>query len=515
MIVFSLVVFGGSLLLSFGLTKFVRNLATARGWVYVPDSSRHLHQNPVPRLGGVAIFAALYITLAFAFVFSYFYPALNLGISANRLLKVLAPGSLIFGLGIYDDIRGASPYTKFVIQAIAGAILFAEGLRIVRAPLFFGNHQFSWIVSLPLTVLWVMAITNAFNLIDGLDGLAAGSALFSTVVVGITTLFSSSHFPLITMALAGALLGFLRFNFNPATIFLGDCGSLFLGFMLSALALQHVTKSPTMVAVAIPMVSFGLPILETGLSVLRRLVSGRPIFSADLEHIHHKLLQRGLSHRQVVIILYVVSGVFALLSLFLLMPGGSMIGLVLCVIGVGVWVGVEHLGYVEFGELKRLARKTVEQRQVLINNIAIRKAAEELKSSKTYDRVWRILENAFKDNAFDGFDLLPQVVAQQFQMHNLCLPDQGYGLSQWRKNDEVSVETSSWHLTLNLESSNHHHRGYLVLFRQHSDRPLQMDINLLSSHLPVALADAIERTLGNVPVITAIASERALGAAAN
>jgi len=514
-IVFSIVIFGGSLLLSFALTKFVRDLANAKKWVYVPDSSRHLHRNPVPRLGGIAIFAALHIMIAFAVVFCHFHPMLKLGISSSRLLKIIVPGTLIFGLGIYDDIRGASPYAKFVVQAVAGAMLFAEGLRIIHAPLFFGNYQFSWIVSFPLTVLWVMAITNAFNLIDGLDGLAAGSALFSTVVVGITTSLSSSHFPLRTLALAGAILGFLRFNFNPATIFLGDCGSLFIGFTLSALALQHATKAPTMIAVAIPMVSFGLPILDTGLSVLRRLISGHPIFAADLEHIHHKLLQRGLSHRQVVIVLYVVSAVFALLSLFLLMPGGAMIGLVLCVIGVGVWVGVERLGYVEFGELGRLARKTMEQRQVLINNIAIRKAAEELKSSKSYDRVWRILENAFKNNDFDGFDLLPQFVPQKFYMPNLSLPDQGYGLSQWRKNNEARIETSSWHLSLNLESSNHHHRGYLILFRQYSDRPLQVDINLLSSLFPVVLADAIERSLGDVPVLTPIASETALGAAAN
>jgi UDP-GlcNAc:undecaprenyl-phosphate/decaprenyl-phosphate GlcNAc-1-phosphate transferase len=514
-IVFSLVIFVGSLLLSYVLTKFVRDTANAKGWVYVPDSSRHLHKNPVPRLGGVAIFAALHITIVFALVFCHFYPALNLGISAIRLWEILVPGSLIFALGVYDDLRNASPYTKFGIQAIAGAMLFAAGLRILHVPLYFGNYQLSWFVSFGLTVLWVMAISNAFNLIDGLDGLAAGSALFSTIVVGIVSSFSSSHFPLITIALAGAILGFLRFNFNPATIFLGDCGSLFIGFMLSALALHHSRKAPTIVAVAIPMVSFGLPILETGLSVVRRLISGRPVFSADLEHIHHKLLQRGFSHRQVVIVLYGVSAIFALLSLFLLMPGGAPIALVLCVIGIGVWIGVHHLGYLEFRELKRLAHRTMEQRQVLINNIAVRRAAEELKSSKSYDQVWRILEDAFRDNDFDGFDLLPQFLPQQVQIPDLFLPDQVNGRLQWRKHPDVRFETSSWHLTLNLESSNHHHRGYLVLFRQYSDRPLQLDINLLSSHFPVALADAIERSLGNVPVITPIASERALGVAAN
>src|SRR5438093_6862429 len=145
---------------------------------------------------------------------------------------------------------------------------------------------------------------------------------------------------------------------------LGDCGSLFIGFMLSALALQGAQKAPTIIAVAIPVVSFGLPILETALSVARRLISGRPVFTADREHIHHKLLQRGLSHRQVVIILYAVSAVFALLSLFLLWPTGSTLGLVLAVLGTGVWIGVQHLNYLEFGELRRIAQRTFEQRQI-------------------------------------------------------------------------------------------------------------------------------------------------------
>src|SRR5208337_3768507 len=204
--------------------------------------------------------------------------------------------------GLYHDIYSVGPYTKFAVQSVAAIMLFAGGLRILDLPVLFGARHFAWYIG----------ITNAFNLIDGLDGLAAGSALFSTFVVFVVAVFSgSSPVSLLTIALAGAILGFLRFNFNPATIFLGDCGSLFIGFMLSALALEGAQKAPTVIAVAIPVVSFGLPILETALSVLRRYLSGRPVFTADREHIHHKLLQRGLSQRQVVIILYGVSAVFA------------------------------------------------------------------------------------------------------------------------------------------------------------------------------------------------------------
>ena len=153
------------------------------------------------------------------------------------------------------------------------------------------------------------------------------------------------------------------------------------------------------------MVSFGLPILETAISVLRRLISGHPVFTADREHIHHKLLARGMSHRQVVIVLYGVSALFALLSLFLLWPTGSTLGLVLAVLGTGIWIGVQHLGYLEFGEIRRVAQRTFEQRSVFVNNLSIRRATEELKVASNYTQLCQVLEAAFSNNDFDGFDL--------------------------------------------------------------------------------------------------------------
>ena len=162
----------------------------------------------------------------------------------------------VFLLGVYDDVRGVGPYVKFTVQAIAASMLYAGGLRIINIPVLFGDRPLPSSVELLFTVIWVLAITNAFNLIDGLDGLAAGSALFSTMVAFVLAVF---HGPVLvevmTIALAGAILGFLRFNFNPATIFLGDSGSLFIGFLLSALALHGAQKAPTIVAVAIPIVS--------------------------------------------------------------------------------------------------------------------------------------------------------------------------------------------------------------------------------------------------------------------
>ncbi len=486
--------FASSLLLSFVLTKFVRDAAIRKGWVTVPASGHHLHNRTIPRLGGIAIVFSFLIATAASLTMAQFFRRSAASFSPAPLFTILPPAILIFLLGVYDDLRSASPYLKFLVQAIAGTALFAGGLRIFDLPVLLGNHQFSWYTSLALTILWVIAITNAFNLIDGLDGLAAGSALFSTLVVFVVSLVVKMPLiTLITLALAGAILGFLRFNFNPATIFLGDCGSLFIGFMLSSIALYDAQKSPTLIAVAIPVVSFGLPILETSLSVLRRWISGKPLFGADREHIHHKLLQRGMSHRQVVILLYGVSALFALLSLFLLWPTGSTLGLVLGVLGVGIWIGVQHLGYLEFGELRRVAQRTLEQRQVFANNMAIRRAVEELKQVTDFQTLCNVLSVAFESNDFDGFELRAELPehADGFPMRAKVCPH-----VRWRKPGSFTVPNfgKTWSLNLELVSSDNYYCGSLVIFRCYASRDLQLDVNLLTTSLVTSLADALCRS---------------------
>ena len=484
--------FIGALLLSFISTKLVRDVAVSRGWVAGPAQARHLHDHALPRLGGIAIVFSFLTATGVALLAGRFLIQ-GVGLSLRPLLTILPAAMLIFLLGIYDDVRTAGPCLKFSVQAIAGAMLFGGGLRILSLPVLFGTHQFSWFTGLPLTILWVMAITNAFNLIDGLDGLAAGSALFSTLVVFVVALLGNlSLLSLITLALAGAILGFLRYNFNPATIFLGDCGSLFIGFMLSALALYGAQKAPTIIAVAIPVVSFGLPILETSLSVVRRFISGRPVFTADREHIHHKLLQRGMSHRQVVIVLYGVSALFALLSLFLLWPTGSTLGLVLAVLGTGIWIGVQHLGYLEFGEIRRVAQRTMEQRHIFVNNLAIRRATEELKVANSFQQVSRILTAAFDANDFDGFELRTDIATSGRGFHLVDTTNPPH--LRWRKAGVFGDFGDSWSITLALVSGANQLCGNLIVFRRYNSRDLQLDINLLTSAFATTLADAVQRT---------------------
>jgi hypothetical protein len=226
------------------------------------------------------------------------------------------------------------------------------------------------------------------------------------------------------------------------------------------------------------------------LSVLRRFISGRPVFTADREHIHHKLLDLGWSHRQVVIILYGVSAVFALLSLFLLWPTGSTLGLVLAVLGTGIWIGVQHLGYLEFGELRRVAQRTIEQRRIFVNNLAIRRATEELKVASSFRQIGRILSAAFDNNDFDAFEL-------RAQASGLSLID-GNDLPQlrWIKPGALNMNSANaWSISLDLITAENRHCGNLTIFRNYSRRDLQLDINLLTSGFATNLADAVQRTM--------------------
>src|SRR5437588_6711386 len=231
------------MVLSMYATRSVRDMAIARGWVRRMDSRHHTHSAPVPRLGGVGIFIGFGISLAML-VAGYHLINHNPVYITGILQRFAPPALLIFVLGLADDVLDVPAWVKFGTQTVAALLMFFSGLRV--NPHIFGSYEFGTVMSLLLTVLWVVGITNAFNLIDGLDGLAAGSALFSTVAVFIVGLIAGDRtMAIITVGLTGAIFGFLRYNFIPATIFLGDSGSLFIGFMLSAISLAGSQKSPT------------------------------------------------------------------------------------------------------------------------------------------------------------------------------------------------------------------------------------------------------------------------------
>jgi len=492
-----LLAFLAGLAFSFAQTRYVRNFALARGWVDVPDSSRHIHGRLVPRLGGVALFLSVASVVAIDF-FSQRLLGFPERLSIETVVGLLGPATLIFVTGLYDDLRGLGPYAKFSFQVLAAVLLYLAGFGIHNVDLLFPWHAVRGFVALPLTIFWVVLITNAFNLIDGLDGLVAGSALFSTVVVFIVSVLAGNPgVAFLTIVLAGAILGFLRFNFYPASIFLGDSGSTFIGFMLSELALAGSQKSPTMIAVAIPVVSFGLPILDVLLAVVRRFLSGKPLFRGDNDHIHHKLLKRGPSQRDAVLVLYAVTAGFALLSLVLL-HSAAMLALVLTVMGIGVWYGVQQLGYAEFLELHSLVQRTRQRKQFLANDLEVRRATESLNSCTDFAMICRVLEKSLQPVGFDGFQFKYPAV-ESFSESSFAPMRRAPGGGLQHSWDGEAVSDAAWGLQLELITSSGHRLGFLFLFRTHIENPLLLDVNLLSYGFRMALSSAIQRAMNRIP----------------
>ena len=477
-----------SVTLSLFLTRWVRNFAVAHGLVGTPGRDGQVDTRPVPRLGGVAICIS-FMCLAMT---SILFPSLTGSpLTAGMALRILGPALIVFLLGLYDDLRSIGPYWKFGVQILAGLLLYLGGYGIHEVHLFRGEYVLRASTSLPLTILWVLVITNAFNLIDGLDGLAAGSALFSTGMVFVVSLFNpNSTLTFLTIVLAGAILGFLRFNFHPATIFLGDSGSLFIGFMLSVLALVGSEKAPTMVAVAIPVVALGLPILDVTLAVIRRFLAGKPLFSRDNDHIHHKLVKLGLSQREAVLILYAVTAGFGFLSLALL-QGRQVIALVLAAVGIGVWIGIYQLHYVEFTAFQDLLAGTMQRKRILANNLNIRRATETLRSCKDFRALSTTLEDTLHPVGFDGFQFKNSSVNNLPEplLAPLHMTPGGEFRCSWA---EFETSEPAWEIHLQLLTSTGCNWGHFSLFSTHPRKLLFVDLNLLNSDFRTNLCEALQ-----------------------
>lgn len=303
-----LFLFGLSFAVSLLVTPYIARLAFKIGAVDRPNK-RKIHDTIMPRLGGLAVYLGFTAS------------ALLLLPSQARLGGILLGGTVILLLGIIDDIFDIPPKLKLLGQIVAAGIVVYSGtiVHFINNP-FDGYLYFDtpWI-SVPVTIFWIVAVTNAVNLIDGLDGMASGVsviALFTFAIISYQV--GQSAVSLLAIILAGAVLGFLRYNFFPAKIFLGDSGSMFLGFMISVLSVQGLLKGVTLVAFVVPIVVLGVPIFDTVFAIFRRYREHKPIFEADKKHIHHRLLNRGLSHRQTVLVIYCISLFFSLSALLML-----------------------------------------------------------------------------------------------------------------------------------------------------------------------------------------------------
>ncbi len=347
-------VVGAAFVVAAVLTPLAARLAVLWGWMDRPDGQRKLHRSPVPAVGGVAVFAGFAVAAA---LLQLLESTLEGQLTSYRETwePLVFAAFFVSVIGLVDDARGVRPLSKLGVQAAAAVFLFLNGFHISRVSNPFGGAAVDlggW--ALPVTVLWLVGMSNAFNLIDGMDGLAAGLALVSTVgLLAAAGVSGRLDTVLVAGALAGALVGFLPYNFNPARVFLGDCGALPVGFILAAIAVKSSIKASAAIAITVPLLALALPILDVSLAVVRRVVRRRPVFEGDRDHIHHRLVDLGLTPRRAVITLYGVAVLFVSLALAIAMGPRHTIWAAGAVFLLVLWSGVRALGYWEVTEFQK------------------------------------------------------------------------------------------------------------------------------------------------------------------
>ncbi|MBE6991053.1 MAG: undecaprenyl/decaprenyl-phosphate alpha-N-acetylglucosaminyl 1-phosphate transferase [Ruminococcaceae bacterium] len=309
-----LITLGVAVLASFLFTPVVKAFANKVGAVDIPKDDRRMHKEPVPLLGGLAIFLS-------------FMLAVLLFAEIDRQIKGMLLGAVIIVLlGVIDDIRPLNAIFKFAVQILAAVVAVAHGnvIQFLSNPIFFGESLYFNLgfLAVPVTVVWIVAITNAVNLIDGLDGLSVGvSAINSASLLVISLLVSDVNVAIMVAALLGACLGFMPYNINPAKIFMGDTGATFLGYILAVLSIQGLFKFYTIISFLVPFLILGVPIFDTVTAFFRRIIKGQAPWKADRSHIHHKLIDMGYSQKQSVAILYLVTAILGLSAVMLTTEG--------------------------------------------------------------------------------------------------------------------------------------------------------------------------------------------------
>lgn len=286
-----------AMVLAYLVTPLVMKLAWKIGAIDMPGEARRVHKKPMPRLGGLAIYIAFIIV-----------GLITLPLKLPYVQGMFLGATVIVIVGILDDIYNLPAKVKLVGQIVAAVVLLLFGIKVQLVTNPFGGMILLGKLAIPATLFWVVGITNTLNFIDGLDGLAAGIAAIAAFAMMLVNLSLEQTNGAVVMAiLAGAAIGFLPYNFNPAKIFMGDTGAMFLGFVLAAQAIEGAVKSATAIALIVPILALGLPIFDTAYAILRRFVNGKPIMQADKGHVHHRLLAIGLSQKQAVLYMYVIS----------------------------------------------------------------------------------------------------------------------------------------------------------------------------------------------------------------
>lgn len=334
-------------IVAFSATPIARKIAFKIGAVDFPKDSRRMHNKPIALFGGAAIIAGFLVS-----VFYNLIAETDVFIPDRKLLSLLIGILIIAIMGVLDDIKHVGAKTKLLFQitaALAVVVLSDTKISVFSNPFSSqGYIELNNFISYPLTIIWIVGITNAINLIDGLDGLAAGISsisalsLFFVSVLGVS-LEPGHNTSILTAALAGATLGFLPFNFNPAKIFMGETGSSFLGFSLAVISIQGMLKSYATISIVIPLLILGLPLFDTFLAIIRRLISGKPVMAGDRGHLHHRLIDMGLSQKQSVTIMYLASTALGLCAIVLANKGALSAVILLITVSVFVIGGARYM----------------------------------------------------------------------------------------------------------------------------------------------------------------------------
>jgi UDP-GlcNAc:undecaprenyl-phosphate GlcNAc-1-phosphate transferase len=440
-----------SLVLALALTPVLRDLFARWGVVDVPDGKRKTHTKPTPHMGGIPIILAC--LAAFGIL-------LHTPLSGGNTVRAALPAvwpllpavGVVFAVGLIDDIRGLKPWQKLVGEVAASGVVIAAGVQITGVV---GIH-FPPVLGVIGTVVWLVACANAVNLIDGMDGLAAGIALLATLTMLIAALAQGNMaLAFATAPLAGALLGFLPYNFNPASIFLGDSGSLTLGFLLGCYGVLWSQKSVTIIGMTAPLLTLAVPLADAGLAIVRRFLLQQPIFLADRGHIHHRLLAQGLKPRRVVLLLYGVAGMCAWMSLAVGLLHAHFVEPVLFLFVAGTFLAIHLLRYAEFGTARRMVLEGA-FRRLLNARISLDAVERAVREADSVEQCWRHIAGAFVAFGFSSLEF--RAGGRTFQASGADLLGNSLLADTGASNSGVGCSgtgRTGWQVRVELENGNH------------------------------------------------------------
>jgi UDP-GlcNAc:undecaprenyl-phosphate GlcNAc-1-phosphate transferase len=451
-------------------------VSLARRWKFLdqPDGLRKIHTAPTPRLGGVAIYVAFFFTLALAYFFRDLSQlAQRTILETCKFTGLLAGATILLVTGIYDDIHGLPARRKLFLQTVAAIVACLCGYNIpaITVP-FVGSLEFG-VFALPITVFWFLGCINAVNLIDGIDGLASGACVFVFMTLLLVGLNFGNTSAMLMGCASGATLGFLMFNFPPARIFLGDSGSMLLGFLVATLSLIGTSrKAEAAVALFIPIVALGLPIFDTAMAIFRRWYRRLPLSTPDRQHVHHILVSMGYSQKKSVLILYAICVALAAAALLVTVGGDETVTLVIGALFVLGFVAVRLFSGVKIrAALSKMAQDNFEKQNEMGARVLIQRISDQLIKSIDINDVWEISRSAFHGFGLDSAQMV--LFSKDINGPRVIL--------EWtsptaRQSDNTNDE---WTSVLHLHGLKGEHLGYITFHRS----------NVFSKGLPAILSE--------------------------